>query len=56
MQAIGLIGETIIIFGISQEYSVLINSIERFIIFDGLGLIALTMAALILKNLRSGLT
>ena len=52
MQTIGLIGRTTIAFGISPEHNVLINSIRRFVIFDGLGLIGLITAALLLKNLR----
>jgi len=50
MQSIGLVGESIIALGISQDHIILLNSIIRFVTFDGLGLIALIMAALILRK------
>ena len=45
MQTIGLIGESIILMGIPHEHAILRASILRFILFDGLGLGALMLAA-----------
>ncbi len=44
MQTIGLVGETILLSNISEEYALLHNSITRFIIFDGIGVMMLTIA------------
>ena len=49
MQFIGLVGESLIFFSISIEYDLLRNSILRFIIFDGGGLVALITAAWLIK-------
>ena len=45
MQGIGLAGESIILQSLPLEHSILRDSILRFIIFDGSGLIALISAA-----------
>jgi hypothetical protein len=47
MQTIGLIGESWIYFDLPMNYIILRTSILRFIIFDGAGLVALVIAALI---------
>jgi hypothetical protein len=47
MQAIGLIGETGILLSLSSDHPILYQSIFRFIVFDGAGLIALIVALFI---------
>jgi hypothetical protein len=58
MQAIGLIGESIIYFSIPAEFSVLQSSVFRFLIFDAAGLVLLatgfSSVALTLKNYSLG--
>ena len=49
MQTIGLVGEMIIFWTIPNEFTILRNSIIRFIIFDGGGLVALIAAAWVTK-------
>jgi hypothetical protein len=49
MQSIGLIGESFILWTIPHEHIFLRNSILRFIIFDGVGLVALIVAAWVTK-------
>lgn len=44
MQAIGLIGETGILSSLSSDHLLLRDSIFRFIVFDGAGLVALIVA------------
>ncbi len=51
MQCIGLIGESIILWSLPSEYTILRGSIIRFIVFDGAGLIALLSAAWITKSI-----
>lgn len=48
-QAVGLIGESIILQGIESGHSMLSSSIERFIFFDGLGLISMLVAYIFLR-------
>lgn len=43
-QAVGLVGETIILFQLPDGYEVLASSVERFILFDGFGLIIMGLA------------
>jgi hypothetical protein len=45
MQFVGLIGETLILLRMPPGYPTLQASISRFVIFDGLGFIALLLAA-----------
>jgi hypothetical protein len=45
MQTIGLVGESLIYYDLPTNYIMLRNSILRFIIFDGAGLVALALAA-----------
>ncbi len=47
MQAIGLTGETLILMTLPDGYAVLSSSIQRFIAFDGMGLVSLGIAWLI---------
>jgi len=47
MQAIGLIGESLLLGTISSEHAILRGSITRFIIFDGGGLLFLVLAAVL---------
>jgi hypothetical protein len=49
MQLIGLIGETLIYFGLPPGYLILNDSLLRFMIFDGLGLLVLLLATIIVK-------
>jgi len=53
MQAIGLIGETGILLSLSSDHLILRDSIFRFIVFDGAGLIALIVALIISKGDRT---
>jgi hypothetical protein len=52
MQCIGLVGESLILWGIPQKHIVLRASIWRFIFFDGAGLIALVIAAWIIRKTK----
>ena len=54
MQSIGLIGESFILWSLPVGYAILRNSITRFIIFDGFGLIALIAAAWMTKSIQQG--
>ena len=45
MQSIGLVGESIIVWGLPAGHEVLQASLLRFILFDGAGLLALIVAA-----------
>lgn len=56
MQAIGFVGETIIYFTLADIHVQARSAIGRFIIFDGIGLLALIAAALLTKSneIRSG--
>jgi hypothetical protein len=47
MQTIGLIGETGILLSLSSDHPILRESIFRFIVFDGAGLVALIVALFI---------
>jgi hypothetical protein len=47
MQTIGLIGETGILLSLSSDHPILRESIFRFIVFDGAGLVALIVALII---------
>jgi predicted membrane protein len=55
MQSIGLIGESLILWGLPVEHTILRSSITRFIIFDGGGLMALIAAAWITKSIQQGI-
>jgi hypothetical protein len=44
MQFIGLVGESLILFTLPKEHTLLRTSILRFIIFDGSGLVLLAAA------------
>ncbi len=50
MQAVGLAGETGIFFTLTAEYATLANSIGRFILFDGVGLILLLAATFLTRE------
>jgi hypothetical protein len=50
MQSIGLIGESYILSTIAMEHVLLRNSILRFIIFDGMGLVLLVIAWFLVKD------
>jgi len=50
MQSIGLIGESYIVSNLPVEYPVLRASIMRFILFDGVGLLILFAAWILIKN------
>jgi hypothetical protein len=50
MQAIGLLGESLIYLGLAPEYALLRSSIIRFIAFDAFGLLVLMAANLVVKR------
>jgi len=50
MQAIGLLGESFILWSLPGEHNIARLTITRFIIFDGGGLVALLLAALIVRK------
>jgi hypothetical protein len=51
MQGIGVFGETAILWALPAEHAILRGSIERFILFDGVGLgLLLIAAALVTKS------
>ena len=52
MQAIGFFGETALLFTFSAGHAVLRTSIERFMLFDGSGLVFLLMAAWLISRRR----
>jgi hypothetical protein len=52
MQAVGVIGETILLLTLPGSHPVLADSVLRFIIFDGAGLILLLIALLITKRVK----
>jgi hypothetical protein len=52
MQAIGFIGEVILIGSVSTDHAAIHSTIQRFIIFDGVGLTALILAAWITIQVR----
>lgn len=54
MQAIGVVGETLIRSSLPAEYTVLRDSIFRFILFDTGGLVALIIAAIVTISIRRG--
>lgn len=43
-QAIGLVGESLLLFGLPAGHDVLAASVERFIAFDGIGLVVMGAA------------
>lgn len=47
-QAIGLIGESLLLTCVPSGHEILTTSIQRFILFDGIGLLAMTAAFLFL--------
>jgi len=47
MQAVGVIGESMILFTLPQGHAILHSSLLRFIIFDSAGLVALGVAAIL---------
>jgi len=53
MQGIGLIGESLILWGLPHKNIILRESIWRFIIFDGCGLVALVVAAWTIRKTKN---
>lgn len=54
MQAVGLVGESLLWMGLAPEHAILRGSILRFILFDGAGLVLLLVAGVIIwKPLRA---
>jgi hypothetical protein len=51
MQAIGLFGETFLLLSLPSGHSTLVDSVGRFILFDGIGLAALVVALFLTVNL-----
>jgi len=52
MQFIGLLGETLLYFSLHEQHTLLPGSILRFIVFDGFGLVLLSIALWIVSPLR----
>lgn len=52
MQAIGLAGETILLWGLPAGFAILKSSMIRFILFDGLGLVLLIFALWLTRSPR----
>ncbi len=52
MQAIGLFGETFLLLSLPPGHSVLVDSVGRFILFDGIGLGALVVALFLTLNMK----
>ena len=50
MQAIGLLGETLIYFSLPSAHNLLQASLLRFILFDGVGLILLLLAVWLVRH------
>ena len=53
MQAIGVIGETILLLNLPGSHPLITTTTERFIIFDGGGLVLLIIALVIARQIRS---
>jgi hypothetical protein len=53
MQAIGVIGETILLLNLPGSHPTITSSTERFIVFDGGGLVLLIIALVITRQIRS---
>jgi hypothetical protein len=56
MQTIGFIGESILLLNIPASHNVLRTSIWRFIVFDGLGLVALLIGLFIVRRFSKAVT
>jgi hypothetical protein len=54
MQGIGLAGETLIWYSLPVEHAILRNSILRFMVFDGAGLVSLAIAAWLTRKQKQG--
>ena len=52
MQAIGLFGETLLLFSLPGGHPALVDSVGRFILFDGVGLGALVIALAVTLELK----
>lgn len=52
-QIVGLLGETYIKLGLGNEHTVLISSIDRFIIFDAGGLILLIIGFILINKIKN---
>ena len=52
MQAIGVVGETILLLNLPGSHPIITSTTERFIIFDGGGLVFLIVALLITSRVR----
>jgi len=52
MQAIGVVGESLILVGLPAEYSLARQSVERFIIFDLAGLVCLLLAVWVSRGIQ----
>ena len=52
MQAIGFFGETALLFTVSPDHTILRSSVERFMLFDGSGLVLLLLAAWLISRRR----
>jgi hypothetical protein len=50
MQAIGLVGETLLLLSLPVGYQALHNTIRRFILFDAVGLVLLLLAVWVTRN------
>ena len=53
MQAIGVIGETFLLWKLPDSHPILEQSVRRFILFDGCGLVLLIGALVLILILRS---
>ena len=52
MQAIGLLGESLILWSLGSGHPIAAGTVLRFIAFDGTGLIALSVAAWVTAGFR----
>jgi len=52
MQAIGLVGETLLLFNVPSDFQNLHASVMRFILFDGSGLLLLLIAFMIRRRIQ----
>lgn len=53
MQFIGLVGETLLLLTLEPGHAVLRGSVERFIRFDGFGLVCLLLAVFLTRGMQS---
>lgn len=55
MQAVGLTGESILLFTFPDGHSAIMSTVTRFVMFDGAGLVALLLAGFLVRKQMPGI-